>query len=78
MQTVVIYDPHTMRPETEAQRAIHLSVRVSDKLRAVVGTGGDVLELWTQLPKMFPDETERAEARRLLELSARIRKKSLE
>lgn len=78
MTPTIIYDPRTMHPETEAQRAMWLSVRVGDRLRAAVGIGGDVLGLWAQLPKMFPDGIELAEARRLLELSARIRKRGLD
>ena len=72
----IIYDPRTP-PATPTQAAIHLSVRVSDRLRVEVGSKGDVLTLWPQLPRMFKCADELAEAQRLLELAARIRKQAV-
>jgi hypothetical protein len=52
-----------------AQDAIALSVRVGDRMRALVGKKGELSDLRNQLHRLFVDSAERAEAVRLLELA---------
>lgn len=58
-----------------ARDAIALSVRVSVRLRELAGIGGDTLAMRPAIRALFPDEAERAEAYRLLDLAARNRRR---
>lgn len=59
---------------TAAQAAIVLSVRVGNTLRNACGKKEDVLDLRPEIRRLFADEAERAEAHRLLDLVAWMRR----
>lgn len=58
-----------------ARDAIVLSVRVGNRLRELAGPHGDTLAMRTSIPTLFVDEAERIEAYRLLDLTARNRRR---
>ena len=57
-----------------AKAAIALSVRVGNRLRSMAGKDGDVLDLRPLIAQTFTDADERAEAYRLLDLAAMVRR----